>query len=220
MKKIGLLVMALILALGALGVGYAKWTDTVTINGTVNSGNVDIVITGYSGTWVFKDKSTGLVLIAATPTQRDAYAADSDNILIASATAAQTLNGTTPVDDAVTMTFTNLFPLLPATDRPYCTDVEGTYAGSIPALFYLDLSSSDIWLERLWVDGYVTLSFTVNGSPIPPFGPVQLHKNDTFRANMCINIPEGADYPQADFSGKQGSFIGHIVAVQWNEPLP
>lgn len=44
MKKIGLLVLALVLALGTIGVGYAKWTDTVTINGTVNTGNVKIGI--------------------------------------------------------------------------------------------------------------------------------------------------------------------------------
>jgi predicted ribosomally synthesized peptide with SipW-like signal peptide len=40
MKKIGLLLLALVIALGALGVGYAKWTDTVTINGTVNTGTL------------------------------------------------------------------------------------------------------------------------------------------------------------------------------------
>jgi len=44
MKKIGLLLLALVIALGALGVGYAKWTDTVTINGTVNTGTLKIGI--------------------------------------------------------------------------------------------------------------------------------------------------------------------------------
>lgn len=41
MKKIGLICLALVLALGSLGVGYAAWTDTVTISGTVNTGEVD-----------------------------------------------------------------------------------------------------------------------------------------------------------------------------------
>lgn len=40
MKKIGLLVLTMVLALGALGVGYAKWSDTVVINGSVESGFV------------------------------------------------------------------------------------------------------------------------------------------------------------------------------------
>ena len=35
MKKIVLLSLALVLALGSLGVGYAMWSDTVTIDGTV-----------------------------------------------------------------------------------------------------------------------------------------------------------------------------------------
>jgi len=50
MKKIGLLVMALILALGALGVGYAKWTDTVTMNATVGTGDLCVRWVNVSST--------------------------------------------------------------------------------------------------------------------------------------------------------------------------
>ena len=42
MKKIGLLCLALVLALGTLGVGYAMWFDTVTIEGTVDTGSLDL----------------------------------------------------------------------------------------------------------------------------------------------------------------------------------
>jgi predicted ribosomally synthesized peptide with SipW-like signal peptide len=42
MKKIGLIGLALLLALGALGVTFAGWTDTVTVNGTVGTGEVCI----------------------------------------------------------------------------------------------------------------------------------------------------------------------------------
>jgi hypothetical protein len=42
MKKIGLLCMALVLALGALGVGYAMWSDTLFIEGYVYTGDVDV----------------------------------------------------------------------------------------------------------------------------------------------------------------------------------
>lgn len=44
MKKIGLLLLVLVLALGTIGVGYAKWTTTVTVTGTVNTGNVQVGI--------------------------------------------------------------------------------------------------------------------------------------------------------------------------------
>jgi hypothetical protein len=40
MKKILIMCLTLVLALGALGVGYASWTDTVYIDGTVNTGSV------------------------------------------------------------------------------------------------------------------------------------------------------------------------------------
>lgn len=40
MKKIGLLCLALVLALGTLGVGYAAWTDTIYIEGTVTTGSL------------------------------------------------------------------------------------------------------------------------------------------------------------------------------------
>lgn len=40
MKKIALLSLALILALGSLGVGYASWHDTVTVGGPVTTGTV------------------------------------------------------------------------------------------------------------------------------------------------------------------------------------
>jgi len=38
MKKFGILCLALVIALGALGVGYAAWTDTIFINGSVSTG--------------------------------------------------------------------------------------------------------------------------------------------------------------------------------------
>ncbi len=42
MKKFGLLCLAIVLALGSLGVGYAAWTDTIYIEGTVNTGSVSL----------------------------------------------------------------------------------------------------------------------------------------------------------------------------------
>lgn len=39
MKKIGILTLVLIFALGSLGVGYAHWSQTLFIEGTVNTGS-------------------------------------------------------------------------------------------------------------------------------------------------------------------------------------
>lgn len=43
MGKMGLLTLALVVTLGMMGVAYAKWSDTVTINGTVNTGTISAV---------------------------------------------------------------------------------------------------------------------------------------------------------------------------------
>jgi len=40
MKKIGLICLAVVLAVGAIGFGYANWTDTVVVEENVATGNV------------------------------------------------------------------------------------------------------------------------------------------------------------------------------------
>jgi hypothetical protein len=44
MKKIGFLCLGLVLVLGSIGVGFAKWGETLTISGIVETGEVDIEI--------------------------------------------------------------------------------------------------------------------------------------------------------------------------------
>ena len=46
MRKIGFIAMALVLALGAFGVGFAHWVDQVVITETVESGDVCIGLVG------------------------------------------------------------------------------------------------------------------------------------------------------------------------------
>ena len=53
MKRISILVVTLVLVLGSLSIGVAKWFDTITVEGTVTTGNIDLTATGYSGTWVY-----------------------------------------------------------------------------------------------------------------------------------------------------------------------
>jgi hypothetical protein len=48
MKKIGLLCLALVLALGALGVGFAHWSQTITIDQTVTTGEVEVGVFGVA----------------------------------------------------------------------------------------------------------------------------------------------------------------------------
>lgn len=60
MKRIGLLCLAMVLALGTLGVGYALWWDEVTIEGTVDTGTVRIGIVKAEAT-LYQDKEVATV---------------------------------------------------------------------------------------------------------------------------------------------------------------
>jgi len=46
MKRIGMICLALVLALGALGVAYAPWTDEVEITQTVETGELEVGVSG------------------------------------------------------------------------------------------------------------------------------------------------------------------------------
>ena len=49
MSKLGILCLALVLAMGSLGVGYAMWDKTLYIDGTVNTGSWEVG--GTPGFW-------------------------------------------------------------------------------------------------------------------------------------------------------------------------
>jgi hypothetical protein len=50
MKKIGLLVLALVIIVASLGIAYATWNSDVTINGSVATGNVLVGIASSDAT--------------------------------------------------------------------------------------------------------------------------------------------------------------------------
>ena len=57
--KLGAMFLISVLALAGIGMGYAAWTDTITIDGTINTGDVEWHFTADSGTWVWKIYGTG-----------------------------------------------------------------------------------------------------------------------------------------------------------------
>lgn len=46
MKKLGLTALAIVMALGMIGVGYAWWEQNLTINTTVDTGNLALIFKG------------------------------------------------------------------------------------------------------------------------------------------------------------------------------
>jgi hypothetical protein len=236
MKKIGLLSLTLVMVLGALGIGYAHWTDTITIEGTVCTGSVDINVEYLSGSDVYKNLAnddlvyhfwlkdlTGAIIWESWSEMVDP--ASPDLFLVASA--GSTLLG----DDLVGMSFTNAFPC------SYLTaDFIVHYAGSVPAIVTADFTQvpEDPAVAFLWENGYIKVwgqvvyfddgEFMGFGPIIE--GPIQMHYCDYVKVYMTVNLPQddqlvGTDFTQADFMGKCWDFSALIVATQWNEcPLP
>jgi hypothetical protein len=57
-NKIGFIAISIITVLATLGIGFSMWSQTVTINGSVNTGNVTLTVTLPTGTWAYKDEGS------------------------------------------------------------------------------------------------------------------------------------------------------------------
>jgi hypothetical protein len=157
LKRMGLLALALVLALGALGVAYAAWTDEFYVQGTVNTGTVDVDILGVSSTFVYKVPDLGKTDYGQD-IQVDYYYSTEDDyvppgggaILVAQATTEDTsvwMKEGKIVDlDSAVMKFEGVFPGI-----EFMTDVELKYEGSVPArLYVVEITSDDDTLDELW----------------------------------------------------------------------
>jgi hypothetical protein len=164
-KKIGLLSLALVLALGALGVGYAMWTDTITIHGTVNTGSVDINVDYYSGTYIYKDLTTDNLTTYHWLTDTEGNIkwssgtpydpGDTNQFLVASAATSSTLDESQQVvDDEIDITFCNAFPT-----SCLWADCIFHYNGSVPAHVTADIdvdnAVDDAMLVWLYENGFI-----------------------------------------------------------------
>ena len=239
MKKIGLLSLALVLALGALGVGYAAWTDTITIEGTVNTGSVGGSIEWVSGTWVYKVvgmEPDEMVVQHDRGSFKFRPPAPDGGELIAYAEVlfwAEPLGGG---PETVTVKFDNLFPVI---DQPlwydFVVDILWHYDGSVPAKVN---SIGDFVLNpdpgtnpELLDDLRCAMSMyrcTEDGMPLDKDGNVlpledlrfadfiepgdQLHYCDYVMILIGVDVPQ--DNTLMDLSG---SFTFDLDVVQWNE---
>jgi len=205
--------LTLVIALGALGIGYAAWTDEINITGTVETGSVNIDVTGYSGTWVYK--------VVDNPKYPDEIWIHRGDAAVPFDPPAGSFEVAHSValpdgDDAIKVEFVNIFP-----DIDFEADVTLTYTGSIPAMVDVKLTGLTGDFELL--EPYITLEFevisgikTVNGIGNTLFGPVQLHQGDSVHCIMTLNIPE-----DSALMNLSGTFTAKITAIQWNEyPFP
>jgi len=198
--------MALVLALGMLGVGYAMWKDEVTIEGTVNTGTVVVDIVELSETYVYKNTTSREIVMSTVPL------VGADLMEIASATAEDVTQPGGP--KKVQMTFTNIFPTI----EPIAADVMLHYNGTVPAHVALVTDEIDPALEpyliqtwKVW-DGEEWVEQDIDG--------IQLHQCNSIWLIVSLNGTALQDDGEEAQGLKDLTFTKTIVVHQWNEPYP
>ena len=227
MKKIGLLVLALVLALGGLGAAYASWTDQVTIDGTVETGTVDVVVEYVSWIEVWKDLDTDETVTVA-------YAADEIGaIVFGPYPASPPANGllvaytTAAIDnqelDEVSFTFNNLYPC-----DVFVIDVKLHCVGSVPVKLNAVSLVSDAagdWVADLIGGGdigYEMFRYTPGATPAD-MGTIgepytlggQLEDCDWIIIFIGVHIPQ-MDIYQGLTGADAGSMTMTVDFIQWN----
>jgi hypothetical protein len=239
LKRTGLLALAIVLALGTLGVGYAAWTESVYVQGTVNTGTLDINPISSASTFVYKvpNATGGYDIVVhypvANPDPNPATDGDGNPLPpVASAIASFTNGGSDA--DAAQMTFTGLFP-----NVEFQADVGMIYCGTIPAKVSVativdpenpgatDALLAGLW--DLWQNGDATYAPHTYGiwmdadfipnvatpTPTPYADPlgIQLHQWDRLNITLHVRMP-----PDPTYAGQNNlGFTGIITVVQWNE---
>lgn len=238
MKRIGLVTLAMVLALGSLGIAYAAWTDDITIEGTVNTGNLDLNVVDYSCSAIYKNMSDDSLVAWHGWCGDDPYALEPYDPLypelggylpVASAGAAQAIDGNLePIDDAVTIWFDKLFPC-----QWLYADILLEYDGTVPAKLWADawpVDDPDFPDCALFAEYGVDVQYfawcfaddprdaiAAGAHPGIDIGEacdvgVQLHDGDFVLVKMAVHIPQ-----VNELMNKACRFEGRIQAIQWNE---
>jgi len=227
MRKLGLIAVTTVLALGALGIAYAAWTDSVTIQGSVDTGDVKLVAVDYSGTWVYKLEDHGLANVHGWVDLQNGGPAEEEPegvvelVSFAEASAGDFFD---PDDADVIITFDNVFPCQDLT-----ADVLLRYQGTVPVRLFAEVavdpaSHSDL-VENLEVEfnawklpdfQYPGCKANIHTWLDNPENAIdigaQVHECDFFLVAMTIHLPQDNDLMK-----RSGSFKARIIAVQWDE---
>ena len=230
--KLGVMFIVAAMALAGVGAGYSAWFDTITVTGTVNTGDVDIDIEMVSSTWVYKvlgapDTGYGLETVyhhgwGSTDPDPPGGTQGVDWWLIASAVAAIDAGDDA---DAITVTYDNLFPCI-----DFKVDYLFHYDGSIPAKIQVtdpvftgvnaDFFNGLIWtLPVQYPDmGYCygeMWACDENGENrvnIADLEGYQLHECNYILLVITLHLAQNNDLMNMD-----ASFTAGIEVIQWNE---
>lgn len=207
-RQIGVIFMVLMLVLASVGIGYASWSKTLTITGTVTTGSVDAEYIEASETYVYKDIVTGDMVVLGEPSTNPDY------MLIGSAVCETTVPGDTePVEDVV-VTFDGLFPCV-----DFVVDLNWHYIGTVPAKV-----QTITWNIPANLQGSTTINMyrcdencvpilDENDEKIPVVVGTQLHYCDYVRIDIIIHLEQD----DALMNLSELPISGSIYMVQWNE---
>jgi len=245
-KKIGFLALAVVLVFATLGIGYSAWTDQVVINGSVHTGTVDLQVVEYSGMWFWKVPG-GVPEYYFTTDPNYVPTPVPDNpapFIVAYAASSQTTGPSGPVDDAVDMTFDNLFPLdggvpihgpgggLLGSQIAWRANFVIHYNGTVPAMVSADFTNVTgdaallgLWqpfpaqtYTGIWVCFQRLVGYPGSGDPWPyATGPLI---TNAVQMHYCEYVLcwMCVEIPQDNaYQGLSGSFTAEINAIQWNE---
>jgi hypothetical protein len=161
-----------------------------------------------------------------------------NSILVASAWAEQALDGSDePIDDAVEITFDNLFPCI-----DFMADVVFEYQGSIPVKIQLtdwnfvgtqvEIPGDGVvdWLKWMYDNGHMTFTFMIKDESgqytIPVKEGYQLHQGAMIKLVVNIHVPQEINIGteevpilvQTDFlMNCDGKGFVNFQVIQWNE---
>jgi hypothetical protein len=97
MKKVGLLALAMVMALGALGVGYAYWTQNIYVNATVANGYVQAAFTTPQPNPTFVDTGVLGGTAGVAWYQSSIYATSGDVLTVTLSNAYPGMTATMPI---------------------------------------------------------------------------------------------------------------------------
>jgi len=221
MKKIGLLAITLVLALGALGIGYAKWSDNVVINGTVSTGSVKVGIlnvipapeddpgpTPFSADPRVVPHDPGTLFYWVDVFDKDVAWTNSENLR------PKCICGTTQYYEAVHESFNNVYPFYAVNQ-----DLRLVNCGTVPIKI-------DSWVLTNIVDPAgilkcVQWQWTIGG--VFQFGTLQdlVAALDHYQIEPCqeLQIFFAPIFLECTPQGASLSFDIVVTGAQWNEVI-
>jgi hypothetical protein len=218
--------MSLIVALGAIGVGYAMWSDEITIDGEVYTGSVGIDIIDTSNTIVWKDGSQPNEINvmhywesegqpqAPDPNYPSPIAWADADYSGGSAAYYPGAEGVPPGDDEIYLWYENLFPCI-----NFEADFLLKYTGTIPG----KIKVTELAIDNAMLDGYKCVTAYESNEFGERIGDAlnlegyQIHENEYVIVVISIHIPQTVEDPNLGAMDQFGVISGKLEVQQWNE---